>query len=125
MLWNVGNSGANFSGSERISNTSSLEYVRYELEEPKYDTEECQQRDITYAAPLRVTLRLIVFEVDEETGAKSVLDIQEIEDTAFLSQIDAAIAIEVAAGSDTDVAGSYVSSGEVDAIPKNYIFLTE
>lgn len=60
-----------------FSNTSSLEYVRYELEEPKYDTEECQQRDITYAAPLRVTLRLIVFEVDDETGAKSVLDIKE------------------------------------------------
>ena len=60
-----------------FSNTSSLEYVRYELEEPKYDTEECQQRDITYAVPLRVTLRLIVFEVDEETGAKSVLDIKE------------------------------------------------
>jgi len=60
-----------------FSATSSLEYVRYELEAPKYDVEECQQRDITYAAPLRVTLRLIVFEVDPETEAKSVLDIKE------------------------------------------------
>ncbi len=60
-----------------FSNTASLEYIRYELEAPKYDVEECQQRDITYAAPLRVTLRLIVFEVDEETEAKSVLDIKE------------------------------------------------
>jgi len=60
-----------------FANTSSLEYVRYELEAPKYDVEECQQRDITYAAPLRVTLRLIVFEVDPETDAKSVLDIKE------------------------------------------------
>ena len=49
----------------------------YELEKPKYDTEECQQRDMTYAAPLRVTLRLIVFEIDEETEARSVLDIKE------------------------------------------------
>jgi DNA-directed RNA polymerase subunit beta len=60
-----------------FSATSSLEYVKYELEEPKYDVEECQQRDMTYAAPLRVTLRLIVFEVDPETEAKSVLDIKE------------------------------------------------
>ena len=60
-----------------FSGTSSLEYVRYHLDKPKYDTEECQQRDITYAAPLRVTLRLIVFDIDEETGAKSVLDIKE------------------------------------------------
>ncbi|GHF31951.1 DNA-directed RNA polymerase subunit beta [Kordiimonas sediminis] len=60
-----------------FANTASLEYVRYEIEEPKFDVEECQQRDITYAAPLRVTLRLIVFEVDPETEAKSVLDIKE------------------------------------------------
>ena len=47
-----------------------LEFVKYELEPPKYDVEECMQRDMTYAAPLKVTLRLIVFEVDEETGAR-------------------------------------------------------
>ena len=60
-----------------FSDTASLEFVKYEFEEPKYDTEECQQRGMTYAAPLRVTLRLIVFEVDEDTGARSVLDIKE------------------------------------------------
>ena len=60
-----------------FSNTASLEYVKYELEEPKYDVEECQQRGMTYAAPLRVTLRLIVFEVDPDTEARSVLDIKE------------------------------------------------
>ena len=58
---------------------ATLEYVSYEFEDPKYDTEECQQRDMTYAAPLKVTLRLIVFEVDEDTGAKSVKDIKEQE----------------------------------------------
>ncbi|VAX05282.1 DNA-directed RNA polymerase beta subunit [hydrothermal vent metagenome] len=60
-----------------FAGTASLEFVSYDLEAPKYDTEECQQRDMTYAAPLRVTLRLIVFEVDEETEARSVLDIKE------------------------------------------------
>ena len=54
-----------------------LEFVDYELEEPKYDVEECQQRDMTYSAPLKVKLRLIVFDVDEDTGAKSVKDIKE------------------------------------------------
>jgi DNA-directed RNA polymerase subunit beta len=60
-----------------FNETSVLEFVKYELERPKYDVEECQQRDMTYAAPLKVTLRLIVFDVDEDTGAKSVKDIKE------------------------------------------------
>ncbi|MDB5506595.1 MAG: rpoB [Devosia sp.] len=60
-----------------FSNTASLEFVKYEFEAPKYDVDECRQRDMTFAAPLKVTLRLIVFEVDEETGAKSVKDIKE------------------------------------------------
>src|ERR1700744_6501831 len=42
-----------------------LEYVSYEFEEPKYDVEECIHRDMTYAAPLKVKLRLIVLEADE------------------------------------------------------------
>ena len=54
-----------------------LEYVSYEFEDPKYDVEECVQRDMTFAAPLKVKLRLIVFETDEETGARSVKDIKE------------------------------------------------
>ena len=60
-----------------FNETATLEFVRYELEHPKYDVEECQQRDMTYSAPLKVTLRLIVFDVDEDTGAKSVKDIKE------------------------------------------------
>ncbi|GGL68699.1 DNA-directed RNA polymerase subunit beta [Wenxinia marina] len=60
-----------------FNETAVLEFVRYELEKPKYDVDECQQRDMTYAAPLKVTLRLIVFDVDEDTGAKSVKDIKE------------------------------------------------
>ncbi len=60
-----------------FSNTSMLEFVKYEFEPPKYDVDECRQRGMTYAAPLKVTLRLIVFDTDEETGAKSVKDIKE------------------------------------------------
>ena len=60
-----------------FNETSVLEFVSYDLEKPKYDVEECQQRDMTYSGPLKVTLRLIVFDVDEETGAKSVKDIKE------------------------------------------------
>ena len=54
-----------------------LDFVAYELEQPKYDVEECQQRSMTYAASLKVTLRLTVFDVDETTGVKSIRDIKE------------------------------------------------
>ncbi len=60
-----------------FSGSSMLEFVKYEFEQPKYDIEECRQRGITFAAPLKVTLRLIVFDVDEDTGARSVKDIKE------------------------------------------------
>jgi DNA-directed RNA polymerase subunit beta len=60
-----------------FSGRATLEFVRYEFEPPKYDVDECQQRDMTYAAPLKVKLRLIVFDVNEETGAKSVKDVKE------------------------------------------------
>jgi len=60
-----------------FAGTAELDFVHYELEPPKYDTDECRQRGITYAAPMRVTLRLIVFEVDPDTESRSVLDIKE------------------------------------------------
>ena len=60
-----------------FNETAVLEFVKYELEKPKFDVEECMQRDLTYSAPLKVTLRLIVFDVDEDTGARSVKDIKE------------------------------------------------
>jgi DNA-directed RNA polymerase subunit beta len=60
-----------------FSGAATLEFVSYEFESPKFDTEECRQRDLTYSAPLKVTLRLIVFDIDEDTGAKSVKDIKE------------------------------------------------
>ncbi|MCW5699305.1 MAG: DNA-directed RNA polymerase subunit beta [Rhodospirillales bacterium] len=60
-----------------FSERGTLEFVKYEFEEPKYDVEECQQRGMTYAAPLKVILRLVVWDIDEETGARSVRDIKE------------------------------------------------
>ncbi len=60
-----------------FADKAEIDYVRYELEEPKYDTDECQQRGMTYAAPLRVTLRLSVFDIDETTGLRSIRDIKE------------------------------------------------
>ncbi len=60
-----------------FSGQAMLEFVRYEFEQPKFDVDECQQRGMTFAAPLKVTLRLIVFEIDPDTQAKSVKDIKE------------------------------------------------
>ena len=60
-----------------FASTALLEFVKYEFEAPKFDVDECRQRGMTFAAPLKVTLRLIVFDVDPETQAKSVKDIKE------------------------------------------------
>ena len=60
-----------------FSDRAVLEYVSFVFEKPKFDEEECQQRDITYAAPLKVKMRLVVFDIDDDTGARSVKDIKE------------------------------------------------
>ncbi|MBL8686381.1 MAG: DNA-directed RNA polymerase subunit beta [Alphaproteobacteria bacterium] len=58
---------------------SELQFVNYEFDEPKYDVDECQQRGMTFASPLKATLRLIVWDIEEETGARSIRDIKEQE----------------------------------------------
>jgi DNA-directed RNA polymerase subunit beta len=68
-----------------FNNTSMLEFVSYTLEPPKYDVDECRQRGMTYAAPVKVTLRLVVFDVDEETEARSIRDVKEQE--VYLGEI--------------------------------------
>jgi len=60
-----------------FSDTLTLEFESYSLGEPKYDVLECQERGMTYAAPLKVKVKLIVQEKDKETGAKRVVDIRE------------------------------------------------
>ena len=68
-----------------FNNTASLEFVSYSLEPAKYDVDECRQRGMTFAAPVKVTLRLIVFDVDEETEARSIRDVKEQE--VYLGEI--------------------------------------
>ena len=60
-----------------FSGVAELRFVKYELEDPKYDVEECIQRGGTYGSLLKVTLNLIIREIDEETGVSSVKDIKE------------------------------------------------
>ncbi|MCB1839844.1 MAG: DNA-directed RNA polymerase subunit beta, partial [Alphaproteobacteria bacterium] len=60
-----------------FSDRAEIDFVKYEFEDPKYDVDECQQRGMTYAAPLRVTLRLSVFDVDADSGLRSIRDIKE------------------------------------------------
>jgi len=64
---------------------SSLDFVSYVLETAKYDVDECRQRGMTYSAPLKVTLRLIVFEVDEETKTRNIRDVKE--EAIYLGEI--------------------------------------
>src|SRR5256885_3911377 len=62
-----------------FSETSSLEFVSYNLEKPKYDVDECRQRGMTFAAPIKVVIRLVVWDVNEETGVQSIRDVKEQE----------------------------------------------
>ncbi len=67
-----------------FSGLVDLEFVKYEFDAPKYDAEECLRRGLTFAAPLRVTLRLILWDIDEE-GNKSIKDVKEQE--IFMGEI--------------------------------------
>ena len=64
---------------EDFNQTASLQFVSYTFEKPKYEVDECRQRGMTYAAPLKVTVRLVVWDVDEETEAQNIRDIKEQE----------------------------------------------
>src|SRR6478735_10486240 len=62
-----------------FSETSSLEFVSYNLDKPKYDVDECRQRGMTFAAPLKVVIRLVVWDVDKESNVKTIRDVKEQE----------------------------------------------
>lgn len=62
-----------------FSESSSLEYVSYTLSKPKYDVEECHQRGMTYAAPMKVKVRLVIWDAGKESGVRSIKDIKEQE----------------------------------------------
>jgi DNA-directed RNA polymerase subunit beta len=61
------------------SGSSTLEFIKYEFDQPKYDVEECRQRSLSFSAPLKVTFRLIVWDIDEDTGSKEIKGIKEQE----------------------------------------------
>ena len=62
-----------------VDKTSSLEFVKYVLEKPRYDVDECRDRGMTYAAPLKITVRLVVWDINEETNARNIRDVKEQE----------------------------------------------
>src|SRR5207245_11594427 len=62
-----------------FNETASLEFVSYTLSEPKYDVEECHQRGMTFAAPLKVTVQLLIWAVDPESGVRSIKNVKEQE----------------------------------------------
>jgi DNA-directed RNA polymerase subunit beta len=62
-----------------FSGNSSLEFVNYSLDEPKYDVEECRQRGMTYAAPMKILVRLVIWDINPETKARTIRDIKEQE----------------------------------------------
>lgn len=62
-----------------FNETSSLEFVSYTLGESKYSVDECHERGMTYAAPLKVTIQLVIWDVDPETGARSIKNVKEQE----------------------------------------------
>ena len=64
---------------EDINEKATLEYVSYRLEKPKFDTEECIQRGLTYSSALKCTLRLVVYEIDQENNTKDILSAKEQE----------------------------------------------
>jgi DNA-directed RNA polymerase subunit beta len=67
------------------NNTASLEFVSYSLGEPKYDVDECRDRGMTWAAPLRVTIQLVLWDVDAETGARNLSALKE--DVVYFGEI--------------------------------------
>jgi DNA-directed RNA polymerase subunit beta len=64
---------------EDLNDKATLEYVSYRLEKPKFDVEECISRDLTYSAALKTTLRLVVYEIDQENNTKDILSAKEQE----------------------------------------------
>ena len=61
------------------SDKSTLEYISYKLEKPKFDVLECKQRSLTYSASLKANLRLVVYDIDPENNTKQILSAKEQE----------------------------------------------
>ena len=64
---------------EDLNDKATLEYVSYRLDKPKFDVEECITRGLTYSSALKCTLRLVVYEIDQENNTKDILSAKEQE----------------------------------------------
>ena len=62
-----------------FNETSTLEFISYKIDRPKYDIDECIARGMTYAAPVKVVIRLVVWDVDEDTETRTIRDVKEKE----------------------------------------------
>ena len=58
---------------EELSDKATLEYISFRLEKPKFDVDECRQRDLTYSSSLKPVLRLVIYDIDVENNTKQVL----------------------------------------------------
>ena len=68
---------------EELSDKATLEYLSFRLEKPKFDVEECRQRDLTYASSLKPTLRLVIYDIDAENNTKQILSAKEQEAVSY------------------------------------------
>ena len=71
-----------------FNETSTLEFVSYNLDKPKYDIDECIARGMTYAAPLKVVIRLVIWDVDDATEMRSIRDVKEKEVKSLTSKVE-------------------------------------
>ena len=64
---------------DELSDKATLEYLSFRLEKPKFDVDECRQRDLTYSSSLKPTLRLVIYDIDPESNTKQILSAKEQE----------------------------------------------
>ena len=67
---------------------STLEYISYKLEKPKFDVLECKQRSLTYSASIKANLRLVVHEIDQENNTKQILSVKRARSFCRRTTID-------------------------------------
>jgi DNA-directed RNA polymerase subunit beta len=69
-----------------FNETAELDFVSYSIGQPKFDIDECQQRGNNYAAPLKVTVHLVIYDVDPTSGARSIKNVKGRRSTSARSR---------------------------------------
>ncbi|MFR8275866.1 MAG: hypothetical protein ACLU98_05815 [Desulfovibrio fairfieldensis] len=99
---------------EDFNKTASLEFVSYEVQEPKYDQAECISKGLTYEAPMRIKVRLVVYDADEASGNRTIRDIKE-QDIYF------APCLMTEKGTSSSTAPSALSSTSCSALARHHL----